>query len=270
MKGIWILSSVWLVIVGLGSAAPVPTFKPLTAERRLIEEVALPPMGLIGQSKVGVFVPRVSKELSSYPDKQPGQPKLREKIREAQILLWATSGAKAPLSMQREVARLQERIQPPAVILELRLEIDKGREGEQQLLRSLLEGSKSIARVTIRLEAALEDLESRRKEAEKESPRWQANYDLMRLGLRTRIAALEELNYSFGWMRVDLPFDAKKARELRFVPGEKLRDSTVKRAIATATKLAEQIEIVYPETVWSQMAQCLRQTNLSVGWEMKE
>jgi hypothetical protein len=256
-----------LVCLGRASLAPVPEKSAKPAEQLLLE-VSLPPPGAYEKGKEKLFQPALGKtSLTKYADRDEGQKKLRERIRQAQVLLWATSPVPAPNPLLTDVQMARKALKGSPVLVE-RLPIPTTPAAEKRLKEQILSTSKQLARVIAALEHMVEELKEVQEQRNRENPRWQANHDLVLAWLHHRIVYLEEYALALGSMRKEWPpHDAAIHKVWRLVSQEKQRDFAVRKRAREAEKLLQQLIKDHPDSVWADLAQQAMKMHLSVEWQ---
>lgn len=256
-----------LLALGVVRAAPVPekVVKPVDA---LLLEVTLPPPGVYEKGKEKPFQPVLGKTpLGKYADRGQPQKKLRQTLRNAQVLLWATSPAATPRAFTAPVAEMRKQFRGTLVLPEV-IRIPANAAGEARLREQLFGSCKQIARVVSKLEQMVEDLDEIRADRDRENVRWQANHDLTRAWLQQRITYFEEHALTLGMMRKELPPHHPGMHSAwRLVGIERTRDFAARKRSREAEKLLKEIVEQHPDTVWAELAHQAQKAHLSVEWQ---
>jgi hypothetical protein len=259
-RGIGLGVAVALLAASLARPAPVPPVKggPATPEQQLALDVWLPPLGLFDARKDKVKAPEVGKtDLRTYAVPEKADKKTAEALRQAQLLLWATSPAPPPKALAKEVEKLRKEMkQTPSP---LRSRVASGQPLGRQLQNSALQ----IARAISKLEAALEDL---RAAGEPQAPRVKAQLTYLTAGLTARIIYLDEHQGALGQLRKEEPplGPGHRAWQLRSVA--RLSDSQSRKLNKTAMQLYQQLIKDNPGTVWEALARQALKVPLGVEW----
>jgi hypothetical protein len=248
-------------------AAPVPIKSP-TEEQRLLREVALPPLGLTQPGQVVTAVRLGNTLPMKYADKGLPQARLRKVVGEVQILLWSVSPAATPRELRLSVENLRKRRKLSPTTLVGRVPIATGVIAEAQVREQVLRTSKDLARMMALLENALEEITSVEDLRDKECPRWQAHYDLLRVWLMAQMAHVDEHVLALGTIRKEFPpYDPREHKAWQLMPAEKLSDVEAKKRVKISAKLFQQLQRDHPNTIWATLAERARRAPLGVYWQ---
>jgi hypothetical protein len=254
-------------------------------EDQLRDEVSLPPLG---QGPWAVKLDFTSTPMGGkYAD--PGVPvaEFRKAVRDARILLWASSSGTPPREIQSEVAAIRKTMVVPVVAMgKGRPIVGKGGKGmgstpllrssylapgnpaqEKQMKEGLVATNREVARLISRLEQAQEELERLYEMRARECLRWQAHHALTSAAISLRICHLNEYALALGQMRKEFPDrDPSKHKGWRLEPAEAMQDPASKKILRATIKQLEEISKSHPGTVWDQTAAGLVKTPLSITW----
>ncbi|MFM7150375.1 MAG: hypothetical protein ACKO23_11075 [Gemmataceae bacterium] len=234
----------------------------------LLREVSLPPPGTWSKEKAPPSRPSLGKtDLEKYADTGEPQENLRERLREAQQLLWITSPALPPKYLLAEVQKRRRDLKTPALFAD-QMPIPTTPQIETRLKTQLMDTSRVLARLVASLEKTVDDLKNLRDQRDKENLRWQANYDLTLAWLMQRIVYLEELSLTLGQMRKEWPvYDAAVHKNWQVQPSDRLRDIPTKKRAREAEKLLKELIDKHPDTIWATMANEALKAPLSLEWK---
>jgi hypothetical protein len=278
-------------VVVLGAAwAPAPPEDP-AAQQKLLAEVALPPLGLADadETKQPPLDLRGT-SLQAYPDRGNAKSAFREAVREAQVLLWATTRAAPPAALKARVDRMRRELKvpaappkappkgrkgpagPPSDLLKGRYDIPNAKEPrqlqaqEKRLKALVVDHAHHLARMAAALEEMLEALDKVKDDGDKETPRWQANYTLMRGCVMLRLCALEDHAVSLGQMRKEAPPHGKNDRAWQLRTADEVRDPAARKRLKQARKLLDGLVAERSGTVWERAADRALRMQLGTEW----
>jgi hypothetical protein len=247
-------------------AAPVPT-RHTNSTEKFLAELSVPPPGFAVANKPSPLKIDLGKTSPTlYADDGTPQTKLRDAVREAQLLLWATSPALPPPALQTQVRALRRRVKYPAP-LQTSWPIPKTPAAEKAFKAIAMNAARNQARMMALIEKQLERLDEVADLRAKECKRWQANYDLMRAWLLLRSIHLEEVSLALGQVRKEMPgHDLKRDKAFTLAARETIRDNIARKVARQAEKALDAIMSGYPDTVWADLASRNRVRSLGVEW----
>jgi hypothetical protein len=253
---IWALSAL---------SAPVPTDRD---RKQLEDELALPPLGVAdARTSAPLKLDLKGTDLAGkYADGRATSPELRKVVREAQVLLWASSPVQPPAQLREEVRKARPARTNPVVVLRTNYLAPRSGPATKAFQNQLLTTSRDIARLVAMLEEKLEEMQALSDAREKECPRWQAHHDLIVACLRYRIAYLDEHAVALGAMRKELPPRDDRHRGWKLVPRERVGEAAGKKQARAARATFAALTRDHAGTAWAQLAAKLTVTPLSVEW----
>jgi hypothetical protein len=261
-----------LVLFG-AALAPAPAEAPAVGQKLLVE-VAIPSLGFAeaDQTKQPP-VDLKGTNLKTYPDSDDAKSAYQNAVRQAQVLLWATTTATPPPALQARVLKVRKELKVPPPVLKGRYLIPSAKQPKQlankekQLKAQVLNDAHHLARMTAALEEMLESLDKVEIDSTRQTPRWQANYALVRGSLMLRLCYLEDHELLLGAMRKDFPPHGKGDTAWLLRPAEELRDSGGRKRLKKAQSILAILMDERRGTVWERVAERARRTRLGTEWQ---
>ncbi len=139
---------------------------------------------------------------------------------------------------------------------------------ETQFKTEIEAREREIASIMGELMEVYDDLKAARKMRDKETKRWQANYDFTVARMEAQIAFLYEFQSMLGQMRKELP--PKEAFHTGWVLASRdtlTGDSAGKKLAASSRKILDQIAADHAGTPWEVLAKREKFTALGLEWK---
>jgi hypothetical protein len=168
----------------------------------------------------------------------------------------AVETAQAALQKQGGMERLQEYFNAPG-------------ENKTAFNTELEKKGKRLGNAIFEVNEALEAMTKVEDERDKETPRWQANYDYLLARLKAQLAYLNEYSALLGQMRKDQqpPLEPKVHSGWRVASQATVSDATAKKFATESRKTLEKLMKEHPETPWAIFAKRDHLTNLGLEWQ---
>jgi hypothetical protein len=241
--------------------------------RDVLAEIGTPPVKVSPDDlaiKFDVLPPFAPDVLKSYEDTK-GDPKsrLHVAIHKVRSLLWAASAMNEPRDVAEEVQKVRQELQFNLTILKDGYRAPAGGNAETRFKDMVLEDEKKVARILFSLTEALDELKGVEEDRDKESRRWQANYDFILARLQAQIAYLYEYQSMLGQMRKEFP-----RRDPNLHGGWKLAaqttlngDATGKKLAKSSLKILDKLAQDHVGTPWEVLAKREKLTALGLEWQ---
>ena len=216
--------------------------------RGILKEIDIPPVKATHEDmrlKPESLPPFPAKTMEGYkPDDK------KSKLRDAVV------AAQSALQKHGGMERLQEYFASPG-------------ENKTAFNTELEKKGKQLGKAMFEVSEALEGLTKVEEERDKESPRWQANYDYLLARLKAQLAYLNEYSALLGQMRKDQqpPLEPKVHSGWRVASQATVSDATAKKYATECRKTLEKLMKEHPDTPWAILAKRDHLTNLGLEWQ---
>ena len=249
--------------------APAPTGSSAKDIQSVLDEVGTPSIKSSREDSgihFDVLPPFAQEKLADY---KPGgdDSDLRKAVLQARAVMWALNTAKAPDMLTNEIAKVRKNLEgvninvmkdgyrKPADEAKFKESV---RKDEQQVADMMQVCDDALAALKVADVAAARD---------KETKRWQANYDFTLARLDAQYAYLFEYQSMLGQMRKALPDLAPGQTGWKLASVTTLKgDSQGKKLAKESTKLLEKIVKDNPGTPWEVLAKREKLTALGLEW----
>jgi len=241
----------------------------LAAANGVLDEIRVPSLKV---SKEGApdfnLVPPKADVMKDYVAGGDATP-IRKKVQQARAVLWAISKEEdVPADLKALVAEKRDDLRVDLGVLQDGY--GKPAAAQENAFKANVEADeRKVAVMLGALTEAHEELKDLEAEREKETKRWQANYDFIVAHLEAKIAYLFEYQSMLGQMRREYPeHDAKihvafKLASRQELSGDATGRKLAKTAHKTFTTLAEEAK----GTPWEVLAKREKLTNLGLEWK---
>jgi len=239
--------------------------------KTVLDEIGTPPVKvsrLDNSLHFELLPPFPEANLDQYaPTPPPEGSKLRMAIMKARAILWAVAAdaKQLPEPFNSEVRKFKD---------DLKVDLKVLRDGyraptnENQFKAGVLNDERAIAVLLDELMEAEKDLMAAGEDKEKESKRWQANYDFMLARLQAQIAYLFEYQSMLGQIRKDFPPREPGQGGWKLASQVKLiGDSNGKRRAKKSGETLDKMIKDYAGTPWEILAKREKLTALGLDWK---
>jgi hypothetical protein len=168
----------------------------------------------------------------------------------------AVAAAQTALQKQGGMERLQEYYNAPG-------------ENKTAFNTELEKKGKQLGKAIFDVGEALEAMTKVEEERDKETPRWQADYDYLLARLKAQLAYLNEYSALLGQMRKDQqpPLEPKVHSGWRVASQTTVSDATAKKYATESRKTLEKLMKEHPDTPWAILAKRDHLTSLGLEWQ---
>jgi hypothetical protein len=252
--------------------APVPggqNAANVAASKSVLEDIDVPPIRS-SKGDNGINFAMLPPMVGAMAEYAPGgdPTKIREKIKAARAVLWAVAdtGGKQPADLKALIDAKQKELKVNLSVLRAGYNVPSN---ENQFKTRVETDERQVAVVLGALTEAHEDLKELADMKEKESKRWQANYDFIVAHLEAEIAYLYEYQSMLGQMRKELPtHDPKVHRSFQLASRTDLTgDSTGKKLAKSSGKMMMALAESLKGTPWEVLAKREKLTALGLEWK---
>jgi hypothetical protein len=239
--------------------------------RSVLEEIGVPPVKVSKNDntlKFEMLPPFAPKAMEKFAGGPAEDSKVKAAIMKARAVLWATASeaARDPAGIAGDIKKMRQDLK---VTLNVMRDGYRAPANENMFKTAVMEDQKQVAKIMLALKEALEEMEAAADDRDKESKRWQANYDFTLARLQSQIAYLYEYESMLGQMRKELP-----PRDPAVHTGWKLAartelngDSNGKRIFKDSRKLLDKMIKSYAGTPWEVLAKREKLTAIGLKWE---
>jgi len=193
--------------------------------------------------------------------------KLRTAIMKARAVLWAVAADTKNLTgpFAAEVKKVKDDVKVNLNVLRDGYPVPAN---ETMFKNQVKNDQQEVAKIMGALTEAHEELMAVKEDKEKESKRWQANYEFMQARLEAQIAYLWEYESMLGSMRKDLPPREPFHNRWRLASQVTLNgDSAGKKMAASSRKILDKMVKEYAGTPWEVLAKREKLTALGLEWK---
>jgi hypothetical protein len=266
------MSAVCYGLLFIPGAAPLPPPRVDEASRtflqEVVKEVGVPPTKPFGEKadSAAELPSFTAKVMAGYP-RTDNPSRLRMGVRKARVLLWALApGQQVPADLDEEVKAARADLKDNLAILR---DGYRAPVNENQFKNAILRDERKLAALLGRLDDELDELKAAGKDQDKETPRWQANYNLTLAALELQIAFIYEYQSMLGSLRQELPpRDPALHGGWKLVAQPRLHGDLIGKKMASeAYKLLDKIGKDHPGTPWELLAKRARLVPLGLEWE---
>jgi hypothetical protein len=242
------------------------------AVKALLQDISLPPVK-VSDADTGIryeLLPAFDeKKMAQYGPGGPATP-LRKAVRQARAVLWAVSG-RSPVPPDLEGLVKEQRA---GLKTELARALREGYDypqNEGQFKNQVCNDGREVAKVIGALDEALSDLKDVAAQRDKETRRWQANYDFTVARLEAQIAHLYEHQARLGEMRKEVPpLDRNVSSGWKLASTTELTgDSAGKKLARSAARAFDKIAREHKDTPSAVLARREALTALGLEWKPK-
>lgn len=224
--------------------------------KAVLEEIGVPPVKVSRFDNAVHFdflPPFPDGTLDTYaPSDAPENSKLRPAVAKAKTVLWDISKGDKEMKVLLDV--LRDGYRAPT--------------NENQFKTKLYNDERQVAKLIGQVMEAEDELIAAGEDKEKESKRWQANYDYMLARMQAQIAYLFEFQSMLGQMRKEFPPREQGQGGWRLASRVDLTgDSNGKRRFTSSRKLLDKIIKEYEGSPWEVLAKREKLTALGLDWK---
>jgi hypothetical protein len=153
------------------------------------------------------------------------------------------------------------------VVLNLRFTAPANANAEPQFKTNIENVQKQVSLIQYQLSVILDELKALSADRDKETKRWQANYDYVCARLEARIAYLYEYNAQLGNIRREFPpRDPALHIGWQLASRERISDRDAAKNHKSALKYLEKIASEHGGTPWAMLAKREKVTSLGLEW----
>lgn len=258
--------------------AAAPTLAPIPVQqggaataaaiRGVLDEISVPPIKVTKlDNKINfAMLPPMADAMKDYLAGGEMTP-LRQKVKEARAVLWAVSdGGEPPADLMDMIKAKKDELRVDLSVLQDGYQIPSD---ETQFKNRVEADERQVAVILGALEEAHLDLKDMEEDKEKETKRWQANYDFVVAHLEAQIAYLYEYQSMLGLMRKEFPeHDPKVHRGWKLASRTSLGgDSTGRKLARSAGKTLTSLSEDHKNTPWEVLAKREKLTALGLEWK---
>jgi hypothetical protein len=252
---------------------PVVRLGDTAAALKVLSEVSVPPIKGEGDDTSSLafsVLPTFTAEtMKKYDDGGDPNAPLRKAVRQARAVLWAISTYTPPGELGADIEAVKAKLKVSLDIKRDYYPAPGGGAAENVFKERVFNDAKEMSRIVARLQEALDDITAVADQRDKETPRWQANYDFIKARLLMQMAYLEEYQSLLGQMRKELPpLDRKLYNGWRLASQETMQgDGTTKKLAKQAKKALDEIADKYKDTPWAVLSKREKLTALGLDWK---
>jgi Caspase domain len=247
--------------------------KSLEAVKSVLDEIGSPPVKVSRYDnglRLDVLPPFPDGALAKYASTPASaDSKLRPAIMKARAVLWAVAADSAELkgSLAEEVKKIKADVKVSLTVMREGYRAPAAEGPFKELVKT---DELNVAKILGALTEALEELKNAGEDREKESKRWQANYDFMVARLEEQVAYLVEYQSLLGSMRKELPERNPNLHggwRLSAQPTLSGLDREARKTFDSSRKLLDKLMKEHAGTPWEILAKREKLTNLGLKWE---
>jgi Caspase domain len=242
------------------------------AVKAVLDEIGVPPVKVSRYDnglRFDMLPPFQQSVLDKYPlAAAPEDAKIRATIQKARAVVWAVAADSKSLSgpLNTEVQKIKADVKANLNVLR---EGYRFQPNENQFKNQVFNDEREVAKILAPLMEVHEELKAAEEDREKESKRWQANYDFIVARVEAQIAYLFEYQSMLGQMRKELPpRDTALQGGWRLAAQTSLNgDSTGKKMANNSRKVLEKMIKDHAGTPWEVLAKREKLTALGLEWK---
>ena len=247
--------------------------KSIQVVKAVLDEIGVPPVKVSRYDnglRFDMLPPFKDSALEKFAVTAAGEEskKLREAVMNARAVLWAvTADAKEMAGpLKAEVQKIRADVK---VNLSVLREGYRAEANENAFKNRIADDEHKVAKIMGALTERYEALKDVADDRDKESKRWQANYDFMRARLEAQLAYLWEYQSMLGSMRKEVPpRDPILHGGWRLAAQTKLQgDREGQKLAASSHKIFDKMIKEYDGTPWSVLAKREKLTALGLEWK---
>jgi hypothetical protein len=244
--------------------------------RLVVEEILAPPVKASKndtKTRYDLLPPFSQTVMENYKGDERPDSELRKAVFRARAALWAVAAehTAVPDELKAEADKIRAELKG----VDLKAMMDILRNGyrapgnEMQFKTEVENRERAIASILGELMEVYDDLKLAKKMRDKETKRWQANYDFTVARMETQIAFLYEFQSMLGQIRKELPMrDPAVHGGWVLAASETLTgDSAGKKMFASSRKILDQIAADNAGTPWEILAKREKFTALGLEWK---
>lgn len=193
--------------------------------------------------------------------------KLREAVTQARAVLYAVNTYPAPPAIADKVGEVKSALK--GVNLNVMKDGYRYNQTENILKQQVFNDQREVAKIFGQLDEVYEKLTEAKEDRDKETKRWQVNYDFMVARVEAQIAFIYEYQSMLGLMRKEFPpRDAKVHNGWKLAAQPKLSgDARGKKLAQNSLKALDKIIKDHSGTPWEVLAKREKLTALGLEWQ---
>jgi hypothetical protein len=243
-----------------------------TLVNRVLDEVSVPPVrgGTDATPLNMAALPSFKADaLAKYEAPTDANSKVQEAVHKARVTLWAVSNSPPPKDLAREVEVAKKELRVTISVMKDRYIAPGAGRAENIFKDRVFDDSREMARIVLKLQETLDEMNKVVEEAEKAPLRWQANFEFVRACLQAQMAYLEEYQSLLGQMRKEFPpLNKELYSGWRLASTTKMQgDSAGKKLEKQSRKTLMSLAKKHAKTPWEVLAKREMLTALGLEWQ---